>query len=354
MLESLNRKLEEIRSNGHLNLSYLFFADSTFQELIAAIKDTRLIITIDNKDNSLTEAQLISIVSAITTPQSTISIRLAHTAITSVSLKYTLTAFKNLESIHFVKVEIPNLEALADFLSHSKSIKNLKLQECELDSVSFSHVAKAISKNQSLETLDCNRNKIGDEAIEDLAKALILNFSIKTLILSYNEITGSGAKVLFLNSFNSNYQLKEISLKKNNIGDEGATAIAEHISRKTCLIKINILENNVGDEGAEKLIEAVQKNKSITSLSVFGLYDGKKATTLIFKSVQQNIDFAYDVARMIIEDGSMRRITKEQAIILNEWGSNAVCDSLIISFDQEEGAAKRIARNLLDHTSRMV
>ena len=45
----------------------------------------------------------------------------------------------------------------------------------------------------------------------------------------------------------------------NNIGDEGATAIAKALETNTTLSKLDLMYNNIGDEGATAIAKALEK-----------------------------------------------------------------------------------------------
>ena len=54
-----------------------------------------------------------------------------------------------------------------------------------------------------------------------------------------------------------------LDLYDNNIGDEGATALAEALKENTTLTTLNLASNKIGDEGATALAEALKENKNL-------------------------------------------------------------------------------------------
>ena len=66
-------------------------------------------------------------------------------------------------------------------------------------------------------------------------------------------------------------EINELNVSYNNIGDEGAKALAAN----TSLTSLNVRGNNIGDEGAK----ALAANTRLTSLDVRGNNIAKKAST---------------------------------------------------------------------------
>ena len=64
-----------------------------------------------------------------------------------------------------------------------------------------------------------------------------------------------------------NTSLTKISLRGNNIGDEGAKAIGEALKENTSLTEI-FLWNNIGDEGGKAIGEALKVNTSLTMIDL--------------------------------------------------------------------------------------
>jgi Ran GTPase-activating protein (RanGAP) involved in mRNA processing and transport len=60
--------------------------------------------------------------------------------------------------------------------------------------------------------------------------------------------------------------LSTLILWKNNIGDEGAKAIAEALKVNTVLTVLYLGENNIGDDGAKAIAEALKVNAVKTTV----------------------------------------------------------------------------------------
>jgi Ran GTPase-activating protein (RanGAP) involved in mRNA processing and transport len=60
-----------------------------------------------------------------------------------------------------------------------------------------------------------------------------------------------------------NSTLQEIGLGYNQIGDEGASAIAKALITNATIQKINLYGNKIGDEGASVIFEALKKSSPL-------------------------------------------------------------------------------------------
>jgi Ran GTPase-activating protein (RanGAP) involved in mRNA processing and transport len=95
--------------------------------------------------------------------------------------------------------------------------------------------------------LNLSNQKLTTQDIKELVVPFLNTHpEIKSLNLSYNNIGAEGAKALA-----ANQSLSTLNLRANNIGDEGAKALAANQSLST----LNLRYNNIGDEGAKALAE---------------------------------------------------------------------------------------------------
>ena len=57
-----------------------------------------------------------------------------------------------------------------------------------------------------------------------------------------------------------NNSITTLDLGGNNIGVEGAKAIAEALKVNESITELNLYNNNIGDEGAKAIAEALKEN----------------------------------------------------------------------------------------------
>ena len=59
-----------------------------------------------------------------------------------------------------------------------------------------------------------------------------------------------------------------LEVNRNNVGVEGAKALAEALKTNTALTSLDLYRNSVGDEGAKALAESLKTNTALTSLNL--------------------------------------------------------------------------------------
>ena len=86
-------------------------------------------------------------------------------------------------------------------------------------------------------------------------------------------------------SVGNKYTLSKLNLEDNNIGVEGATAIAKALETNTTLSKLDLRGNNIGDEGATAIAKALETNTTLSSLNLTWNNIGKEAKRVL-KNIQ--------------------------------------------------------------------
>ena len=84
--------------------------------------------------------------------------------------------------------------------------------------------SQAMSRSAVLERLDVRNNQLGDEGAEAIALALTKKCPVKSLDLASNGLTEKGAKALAA-ALESNKKLLMLDVRGNNIGEGGVSAL---------------------------------------------------------------------------------------------------------------------------------
>jgi hypothetical protein len=138
-----------------------------------------------------------------------------------------------------------------------------------------------------LTLIDLNRNNIGDDGATALAKALLVNESLTSISLDDNKISNQGATAL-AKALHANKSLTMIDLDRNKISDEGATALAEALQVNESLTKLYLTGNNIGDKGATALAEALQVNTSLQELIMHGCNVGDEGAMRLLETLENH------------------------------------------------------------------
>ena len=116
-----------------------------------------------------------------------------------------------------------------------------------------------------LQTLDRSGNNIGSDGAVALAEGLKYCTYLQTLDLSYNSIGSDGAVALAEGLKYCTY-LQTLDLCDNSIGSYGAEALAEGLKCCTNLQTLYLIHNSIGSEGAAALAEGLKCSTNLQAL----------------------------------------------------------------------------------------
>ncbi len=182
-----------------------------------------------------------------------------------------ITLNDNVDLANFIKKYTYN-ETTQLFVRDSNSISlnnitisnsintSINLSSQGIKNVNINTFIPLISKiTNTLTSLVLSFNNIGDEGASALANNL--PNTLQDLYLSSNNIGYEGASALANKLPNT---LTYLYLSSNNIGDEGASALANKLPNT--LQALYLSSNNIGDEGAEAIISNLSRLTSLSEL----------------------------------------------------------------------------------------
>jgi hypothetical protein len=117
----------------------------------------------------------------------------------------------------------------------------------------------------AVKTLNPSNNNIGIDGAAALAGMLYTNTTLESLGLYNNRIGPEGATAL-AGMLHTNTTLKTLNLGCNTIGNEGATALAGMICTNTTLKTLDMSFSAIGNEGATALAGMLQTNTTMETL----------------------------------------------------------------------------------------
>ena len=110
-----------------------------------------------------------------------------------------------------------------------------------------------LRKNPETKTLSLYGNTISDEGFIAILEAMKDNTNLELLSVGVNNITDVGG-LAFADFLKSNHpSLKTVNLLGNNLTDESAFAIAESLESNVTLEKLNLYRNEITEEGKTAL-----------------------------------------------------------------------------------------------------
>ena len=104
-----------------------------------------------------------------------------------------------------------------------------------------------------------------DHHIDEIVYLLKNSVNVVKINLESNDIGDAGASAL-ADALKVNTTLTEINLGSNEIGDDGASALADALKVNTTLTKIVLCCNPIGDAGASALADALKVNTTLTEI----------------------------------------------------------------------------------------
>jgi Ran GTPase-activating protein (RanGAP) involved in mRNA processing and transport len=151
-----------------------------------------------------------------------------------------------------------------DFKSKLEQEKNENYTNC-INQCGFLY--KALLINKDVTKLDLSRNDIGIEGAKAIAEALKENKTITELNLWGNKI-GDDVAIALAEALKVNNTITTLNFAYNNIGKDGAIALADALKVNNTITELCLFRNNIKDDGAKALADMLEKNNTITELDL--------------------------------------------------------------------------------------
>ena len=128
-------------------------------------------------------------------------------------------------------------------------------------------VMRGISDNHTIKELNMSENQIGSEGAVAVATMLKRNSSLETLQLDKCSIESSGCEELGV-ALEKNTTLKVLGLSGNTIGGDGVRGLCDGLETNSSLEELDLGNDvTVGEEGVLLLLKCVEeKNRSLKKL----------------------------------------------------------------------------------------
>ena len=163
---------------------------------------------------------------------------------------------------------------------------------------------KLTSVNSSFDTSqNLSGIKIGNESAIIWAKLYARKLGFKGFDLAYNQIGDEGAKAVAA-MLKENQEIVTISLKDNQIGDEGAKAFAATLESNQTLYNLYLDQNQIGDEGVKAFAKMLEKNHTLQALKLDNNPIRSEGIDALFQALKENTT----LANMFIRHNDAERI----------------------------------------------
>ena len=243
------------------------------------------------------------------------------------------------------KPEFPGYMDYVTACCDEMRIKKLTFKSLEISYSDAEKLSRWLEHNRSLEELNLLSNNLCDESVGEICKALKNNTNLRRLSLRGNEISDEGAKAIGELLKGTNF-LKRLDLSKNCIGFVGAAcAISEGLARNRTLRSLNLSSNlNLCDESVGEICKALKNNTNLRGLSLRGNEisdEGAKAIGELLKGTNflKRLDLSKNcigfVGACAISKGLARNRTLRSLNLssnrIDNGGAELICKSFHIS-----------------------
>ena len=168
---------------------------------------------------------------------------------------------------------------------------------------------------KSLKALDLNLSDIGDNGAKMIAEGLDLNCTLTRLRLRCCGIGASGVDDLM----RTTCAVEDLDLSLNDIGDEGATAVARRLKNSSSLRKLSLSHCCIGPHGFEALADAIACNTTVylnwlNNGNNFMLSDRAIFSYMLFREISQkmNLKSVTDQGGLYLDISYNKRISFEE------------------------------------------
>jgi len=240
------------------------------------------------------------------------------------------------------------ITAIAGTLSNSQ-ISKLHVRECGITLTGVRSLAAGLLVNNSVMILDVSHNDIGDDGITDIAGTLS-NSQISELDVSECGITLTGVRSLAAGLLVNN-SVRILNVSRNNIGDDGITAIAGTLSNSQ-ISKLDVRKCGITLTGARSLAAGLLVNNSVRILDVSSNNIGDDGITAIAGTLSNSqismllvgycgitLTGARSLAAGLLVNNSIR--------ILDVWGNPFTVEGacLILQSAVDNGVSQQVRTN---------
>ncbi|XP_075867737.1 leucine-rich repeat-containing protein 71 isoform X2 [Nelusetta ayraudi] len=194
-------------------------------------------------------------------------------------LKRSQSYAANLWLVPFLEVEQETEDPL--------STKNLKVSGWKVDKKSIRVLQKVLPSLSKLQGLKFWQAGIKNQTVMTLINTVPLCSNLRTLAIESNPL----ADHVYYKMISADTPLTHLSLRCNQIGDEGARLIGLALSNTTSanknLLSLNLAFNSIGDAGAAHIAKGLRLNRTLVFLSLLNNQIGDYGATRLAETLAE-------------------------------------------------------------------
>jgi len=166
------------------------------------------------------------------------------------------------------------IKPISTELMNNTTLRVLDVSSNTIKTLGATSLATALTKavtDSGLRILNVSDNKLGDKGIKSFANLLLVDRRLEGLYAGSNYITTEGAEDLS-NALKTNYTLKDLRLDSNDLRDEGCVLLAESLGGErhatSAIERLTLRENNIGLDGVTAISQLLKENESLRHIDL--------------------------------------------------------------------------------------
>jgi hypothetical protein len=177
---------------------------------------------------------------------------------------------------------------LACCLHQCFSLEDLAITKSRLEDEKARMIIKRLLTHPRLKRLDLSHNRLRDKTGRALGKLIKTVETLEELTVEDNEIGAEGATAIAMGLANEMSRLKKLNISQNIIQNEGGIAIARSLSNSKTLTELKIGANGLGAEFAKSLSATLANNTPLLNLNIVSNNIGLEGGQSLSAGLDQN------------------------------------------------------------------
>jgi Ran GTPase-activating protein (RanGAP) involved in mRNA processing and transport len=215
------------------------------------------------------------------------------------AISYFFQTHPNLEEVRFVDCQFidDSLRQICQGLKSNRSLQRLYLVNTEAGVQGAEHIADLLEESSSLRELYLCENELGDEGVTIICRGVLASTSLRLIDLRSNGITAAAALSIQGVVARSQFLLS-LGLGNNELGNNGAAAIARGLQGLNCVVqKLDLSENKIEKAGGRAIASILHLNKSLNDLNLSFNPIGDEGAGFIASALRRNLTLCRLVLR---------------------------------------------------------
>ena len=181
------------------------------------------------------------------------------------------------------------VQQLADSLMVNKTLNYLMFMGNAWDNDAVRILAGYMKRSESLSSLNLNCSDIGDAGATALAEVLRTNTTLKSMNLQKNPGIGNPSVMSLCEALKVNTTLSSLDLSGTGISDAGVLSLVEVLKTNTSsLTSLSLSEIKISHHSVKSIAEVLRVNSTLKELKFEGNNVGSDGAELIAESLKAN------------------------------------------------------------------